>query len=518
MAFGESEDEVWGALKPRFKPRVVSDPNRAYVAHMLKGTGPFAKAAPKPASGPSEARATLARVVRRTPEVLVKVTGRKHGARYLAAHLDYIGRHGKLAVETRDGERIDTKADAERIAEEWSDSLYWRKGTSVSAVAMVFSMPAGSDPETVKQAVRETAEHMIGDNHDWLMALHTDTPRPHVHLTVQSQGLDMKRFDPRREDLFRFRENFALGLRSRGIEAEATPRYTRGQGRAGASMALTQIRSRVARGEPGIICEVDKRLEAEAKAVAQGQSQQPVFVAKSRARWDDTRQRYAKAAAILETSGGRGDRELARDVREFLQKRPTIELVPEELVRRAIAKASADGLSRDESARPLPSTQTPQPSDLASLRITERTKGRQTSMSPNRARIEIEAVLPQAQAQAAHALGMFANAGASDAVLRTAQSDVDYLNHPKGPAYQARVLRELGTQHLYAIVDGTQTPLDRIRELGQTLRDELKRHDPAQVRAAMARVEQQPPEADIIPKATVPPPDHTRRIDRDRSG
>ena len=136
-------------------------------------------------------------------------------------------------LETRDGEQINTKADAERVADEWSDALYWRQGTTVSAVAMVFSMPAGTNPETVKQAVREAAERMIGDNHDYVMALHTDTDRPHVHLTVQAEGLDRKRFDPRREDLFRFREAFAEALRSRGVEAEATPRYTRGQGRAG---------------------------------------------------------------------------------------------------------------------------------------------------------------------------------------------------------------------------------------------------------------------------------------------
>src|SRR3546814_231230 len=153
--------------------------------------------------------ATLARVVRRAPEVLVKVTGRKKGAKHLAAHLDYIGRHGDIPLETRDGEQIATKEEAHRIADEWSDPLYWRQGTTVSAVAMVFSMPAGTDPETVKQSVREAAERMIGDNHDYLMSLHTDTPRPHVHLTVQAEGIDRKRFDPRREDLFRFREAFA---------------------------------------------------------------------------------------------------------------------------------------------------------------------------------------------------------------------------------------------------------------------------------------------------------------------
>ncbi|MCB8835714.1 type IV secretion system protein VirD2, partial [Escherichia coli] len=90
--------------------------------------------------------------------MLVKVTGRKKGAKHLAAHLDYIGRYGDLRLETRDGEEITTKEDAQRIAEEWSDPLYWRQGTTVSAVSMVFSMPAGTDPETVKQAVREAAE------------------------------------------------------------------------------------------------------------------------------------------------------------------------------------------------------------------------------------------------------------------------------------------------------------------------------------------------------------------------
>src|SRR3546814_2960144 len=147
--------------------------------------GPFGTMGAVSAFGCVDVRGTLSRVVRRAPEVLVKVTGRKKGAEHLAAHLDYIGRHGDIPLETRDGEQLATKEDAQRIADEWSDSLYWRQGTSVSAVAMVFSMPAGTDPETVKQAVRETAERMIGDNHAYLMALHTDPHRPHVHLTVQ---------------------------------------------------------------------------------------------------------------------------------------------------------------------------------------------------------------------------------------------------------------------------------------------------------------------------------------------
>lgn len=335
MPFGEREDELWEALKPRFKPRIVTDPNIKYGSDLINGTGPFAATSLAQRHRDTDARETLARVVRRTPEVLVKVTGRKKGAEHLAAHLDYIGRHGDIWLETRDGEQIATKCDRQGVADEWSDSLYWRQGTSVSAVAMVFSMPSGTDPETVKQAVREAAERLIGDNHDYLMAVHTDTPRPHVHLTVQAEGFDRKRFDPRREDLFCFREAFAAALRSRGVQAEATPRYTRGQGRAGTSMALTQLRARIRSGTSRQPANADLRQALEAMQVALGKAQQPAFVEKTRARWQDTKRRYEAAAEQLDRTGDREDRRLAREVRQFIQERANIETIPDRMLRDA---------------------------------------------------------------------------------------------------------------------------------------------------------------------------------------
>ena len=281
----------------------------------------------------------------------MKVTGRKKGARHLGAHLDYIGRHGDVPLETRDGEQITTKADAERIADEWSDALYWRQGTTVSAVALVFSMPAGTDPETVKQAVREAAERMIGENHDYVMALHTDTDRPHVHLTVQAEGLDRKRFDPRREDLFRFREAFAEALRSRGVEAEATPRYTRGQGRAGTSMALTQLRARIRSGASRQPTEADLRQAREAMQIALGKAEQPPFVSKTRNRWTETKRKYEAAAHQLDRTGDREDRRLARDVRQFIQERADIETIPDRMLR------DAEKRVRDAQARTKPDQQ-----------------------------------------------------------------------------------------------------------------------------------------------------------------
>src|SRR3546814_9944786 len=78
-------------------------------------------------------------------------------------------------------------------------------------------MPEGTDPEKVLGAVRALAHAELSDNHDYVLALHTDTPRPHVHLTVQAEGLDRNRFNPRPVQLNRFRERFARELRAREI-------------------------------------------------------------------------------------------------------------------------------------------------------------------------------------------------------------------------------------------------------------------------------------------------------------
>lgn len=344
MPFGEREDELWGVLKPVFRPRVSGDPNIKYAKHLLNQTGPF-RPVPYAHLPREDSRAVLARVVRKSPEVLVKVTGRKKGAEHLGAHLSYIGRNGEIAIETRDGELISDKSEVEQIAQEWSDALYWRERATVSGVAMVFSMPEGINPDTVRQAVRAAADRMIGDNHDYVMALHTDTPRPHVHLTVQAEGLDGQRFDPRREDLFNFREAFAEELRSRGVECEATPRWTRGQGRAGTSMALAQMREKIRRGVSRQPTEADLRQAREALEIAKGKAESPVFVTRAKERWENIRQGYERAADRLDRSEDAKDRQLARDLRAFLKDRPSIEGVPDRVLKDAVERVS---LLRDQ--------------------------------------------------------------------------------------------------------------------------------------------------------------------------
>ena len=60
----------------------------------------------------------IARTVRRTPEVMVKVTGGGMSSGAVSAHFGYISRHGELEIETDEGERIPKEAQKEFL-EDW---------------------------------------------------------------------------------------------------------------------------------------------------------------------------------------------------------------------------------------------------------------------------------------------------------------------------------------------------------------------------------------------------------------
>ena len=314
------ESALWEATRPAFRVRYVHDPTSTPRVPLYASYGV--------ATGPT-ARAKLARIVRKAPEVVVKVTGRQRGGSHVKAHLDYIGRKGELDIETRDGEILTAQDEIAERAAEWSDTLQWRSRPTVSSVSLIFSMPAGTDPDKVLGAVRALAHAELSDNHDYVLALHTDTPRPHVHLSVQAEGQDRTRFNPRPAQLNRFRERFARELRARGVAAEATPRRARGQGIAGSSMALVKLRARLRTEGSRQITQSDRRTNEQAIAVARGQEQLPPFIAAGTFRWQEIRRAYEQTAASLDATGQADDRELASDVRAFLDRHQSMNATPE---------------------------------------------------------------------------------------------------------------------------------------------------------------------------------------------
>ena len=182
----------------------------------------------------------IARTVHRTPEVMVKVLNRGGmGFRAVARHIDYLTRKGELVIETDDGERLKGKDAEQVLLDDWNLSLdAERRSTDLKPRAtgnapklvqkLIFSMPAGTPPMKVLEAVKNLAREEFGAKHRYAMVLHTDEPHPHVHVVVKAMGYDGKRLNIRRETLREWRRGFARQLRGQGVAANATERAVRG--------------------------------------------------------------------------------------------------------------------------------------------------------------------------------------------------------------------------------------------------------------------------------------------------
>ena len=176
-----------------------------------------------------------ATVVRRAPQVMVKLTGGGRGMKAIAAHFRYISKNGRLEIEDQRGETMRGKDTLRDLADEWrfSGSLIpddAEPGHRREAYNIMLSMPRGTDPLTVQRAAREFAQVELAD-HKYVMVLHDHQANPHVHISVRAESKHGKRLNPRKADLHRWRETFAEKLRGHGIDAEATRQATRGAAR-----------------------------------------------------------------------------------------------------------------------------------------------------------------------------------------------------------------------------------------------------------------------------------------------
>ncbi len=170
-----------------------------------------------------------ATVVRRAPQVMVKVTGGGRGMGAIAAHLRYIAKTGRLPIEDDRGVVREGKEALRAIVDQWrfGGSRIPEVSERREAFNIMLSMPAGTDARVVHQAAREFAQAEL-TGHRYAMVLHTHQSNPHVHISVRAEGRDGSRLNPRKEDLRRWRETFAERLRGWGIEAEASSQVTRG--------------------------------------------------------------------------------------------------------------------------------------------------------------------------------------------------------------------------------------------------------------------------------------------------
>ncbi len=317
---------------------------------------------------PSGAKARLRRIVARSPEVVVKVTGRtRKGAAHLKAHLDYITRNGKLTAELPDGRVISSRTELRDLHQDWVDSnqRISRRRTpgSAESINTILSMRPGTPPDIVEAAARNWARETFTDRHDWLMVRHDDSEHPHVHVTVRAVGSDGRRLSVGPQQLQDWRERFARELRRYGLEAEATPRQARGIVPKAPSLAehhrRVDGRSSTTRQR--------ERDNATKEVAREKPSAAPHWSWTIQQRQENIRSAYLHHATVL-GQGDDDDRRLGRDIRRFVEDLPVALTRQQSLeveLRAVRAKLDSDGPSRAPLGAPLvrePVREMPEPS------------------------------------------------------------------------------------------------------------------------------------------------------------
>ena len=268
----------------------------------------------------------IARTARRVPEVMVKVSGGGREAGAVQAHFAYMGKRGKLEIETDDGRVLTGMGAARELVEDWNLDLSagpYRAGRALKyhkpvkgpkdAHNIVLSMPKGTDAKKLFAAAKAFAENQFAERHRYAMVLHTHQGNPHVHLVVKAKSEEGQRIYIRKATLQAWREDFAKELRARGIAANATKRVIRGQTK---SAKKTPIQRAAMRGESTFMAQLARdvgneirmrRLKPEVGKAAIFETRAEVV-----SEWEQTARR-------LEVQG---EQLLAADVRKFIASMP----------------------------------------------------------------------------------------------------------------------------------------------------------------------------------------------------
>ena len=195
---------------------------------------------------------------------------------------------------------------------------------------------------------------MFAGRHDYVFTLHTDTPRPHVHLSICSRGHMGERLNPKKADLELWRQSFARALRDRGVEAEATPRRARGVTRKPERTPVRKIQDRFGRGKGAMAATRRAAYREAAKAAFQGDTAPRPWERKTLERQAIVRRTYLAQAEILKASVDPMDRALGAKVEACVVSMPqpdTQRLALARELRAAADRAREVGSIRDKDRR-----------------------------------------------------------------------------------------------------------------------------------------------------------------------
>ncbi|MCG8595061.1 MAG: relaxase/mobilization nuclease domain-containing protein [Kiloniellales bacterium] len=233
-----------------------------------------------------------ARVAKRLPQAVVKVTSYNKGLKKVIERMEYAARENADRLETERGEIIVGKAEIRQLAEDWSVDFTQRKNGR-DAMALVVSLPAGTDKQAAEAAARAFLADIFGENHRYVFAAHDDTKHYHLHAVVKMRGENGKQLRTDRAVLQRWRERMAEKAKEQGIMLDASPRYARGKGRKAARSPVDQIRRR------GQVPEVDRAATAARTGKGAGKGAETELEHRQAATNGRERVDYARHAAAV---------------------------------------------------------------------------------------------------------------------------------------------------------------------------------------------------------------------------
>lgn len=297
--------------------------------------------------------AAVGGVVKRSPEVMVKVSGSAKGRKHLREHLSYITRNGKLMAEVGNTEAgaetslLQGADDVRELATEW----YARGGAdrrrdARETINLVLSMPEGTDREALAKAASEFARARFGGQFDYVLVHHTDTNHPHAHLTIRTRNDRGQHLDPKKADLQTWREDFARRLRQHGVDAAATPRRARGVVVKGTRQPIHHLDKR--RGSTRTRWQIQQAIRT-LEQQRNGKSLEQPWRAAIVERQQKVRRAWGILASALERDG---DVVLADQVRDFIASMPPVATKQDKLIQQiaknpALLQSVAKSLEKD---------------------------------------------------------------------------------------------------------------------------------------------------------------------------
>lgn len=187
----------------------------------------YQKNALKHQSDPTTVKDMLQTASRKT-QAIFKISSFGHTPKRIIAHMRYISRCSKLALEDQDGNKLISSKSQHEILKDWSLD-FKDSDRNRHTMHLVLSTPPGTDREATLHSAKAFLEKEYkSTGHDYVFVAHHDTDHPHVHAVIKMVSHFGQRLNPRKAYLREVRKTYAQICRHHGITVEASSRAERG--------------------------------------------------------------------------------------------------------------------------------------------------------------------------------------------------------------------------------------------------------------------------------------------------